>query len=163
LKYLILGFLISAALTAETLVSTVSIIGFTAPDMGLLIVFAYAARGQGKMIISLCFLCGWIKGASLAEPAGFYIMTYILTGYLLLKTRSVFFIERPLTQFTLCLLYGMVYWLILAASRKIGILPSTVNQKVIYQLYPCISTAVLAPVFFYFYDRLTTVRRLLHP
>lgn len=163
LKYLAVAFLLSGALALEVRISTLDFIGPAVPETGLLLLMVYACRGQGKILASLCFLLGWLEGLSRSEPAGYYILAYLIIGVLLNKLRGLFFLERPLTQLALCSVHGFLYWLIHAASRGTGLMPPAPSGLLEQSLFGALSAGLLAPVACYFYDRSTNVRKRLHP
>lgn len=163
IKYLCIGLLFSGALSLENYLSCAFSMAAVVPDVGLIWILVYSARGRGRILIPLCFLWGWIKGCGTSDPAGIYILSYLAVGYLLFKTRSFFFIERPLTQFVLCIFCGLFYWLLIVLCRRMGWLWDPGSDMLIRQVYACISAAFFAPLVIFLYDRLVFVRKRFHP
>ncbi len=162
-KLLLLCFFVTGAASLETGLGSCTAMGALWPDMCLLLVLTYAALGRGRFLAVFCFTCGLMKGVGCSEPAGLHMLAYISIGYFLHGTRSVFFVERPLTQIVLSFFLGCFYWLLQLCGRWFGVLPHLPPDMLLSQLYSCISTACLAPLVFPVYKRLSTARKLLHP
>ena len=158
-----LAFITSGLFALEDVLSALPKVGVLVPDLGLLLILAYAARGRGRILAPLCFLSGLMKGVQGAEPAGIYILAYLAIAIILFNTRTLFFIDRPLTQLVLCLFYAFCYWMLLAACRGLELLPDFSMDRLKLEAIACLSSACTAPLVFPIYDRLVTVRKVLHP
>ncbi len=163
IKYVLIGLILSGVFAAESRLYAVTDQSVPIPEMGLALILAYAARGQGRMLAPLCFLCGWLRGAMAGGPVGFYILAFLFVALLLHHTRSYFFIERALTQFLLFLVCALFYWLLAAVFRGLDLLPDLTRDGLIRLAVSCGLAAILAPLFFALYDRLGRVRKWLHP
>jgi rod shape-determining protein MreD len=162
-KFLFLGFLLSGLSALEFAVQALPMGELWVPDAALLVLFIYAIHGKGRFLSSFCFLCGWLRGIGLSESAGFYILIYLFMGHFLARTRTYFFIERPLTQLTLCLVMSMIYLLFQWACRYVGLLPELLWPSTVPLICSCCAAVCLVPVMGPLYNRLTLVRKLLHP
>jgi rod shape-determining protein MreD len=163
LKYAILGFLLSGLFTMEDFLTALPMAGALVPDLGLLFILAYSARGRGRILAPICFLSGWMKGIQGSEPAGVYMLAYLTIAFILFNTRTLFFLDRFLTQFVLGLFYAFIYWILLAACRGLELLPEYSMERLQLEALGCLSAACTAPLVFPLYDRLVTMRKLLHP
>ena len=163
LKYAMLGLLLSGIFSLEGGLGVLPLAGPLIPDLGLLVILAYACRGRGRVIASLCFLCGWLKGAQAAEPAGIYILAYLVIALVLFNSRSLFFTDRPWTQLLLSLFFALFYWILLAACRGLELLPDYSMERLKYQALSCATAACAAPLVFRAYDHLVFLRKMLHP
>jgi len=163
LKYLMLAFFTSGLFALEDLLSALPKAGVLVPDLGLLLILAYATRGRGRILAPVCLVCGLMKGVQGGEPAGIYILAYLAIAIILFNTRTLFFVDRPLTQLVVCFFYAFCYWMLLAACRGLELLPDFSMDRLELQAVACLSTACAAPLVFPLYDRLVTVRKVLHP
>jgi cell shape-determining protein MreD len=159
LKYLIIGILFSGLLTLEALVRNATALGTCTPDLALVLILAYSSRGDGRLTAGLCLLLGLVKAAGCAAPAGPYILAYLATGLFLFKVRSLFFMKRPLTQISLGLILGLLYFGIMTAFQRSGL----VREALDFHLHSCLAAAVVLPLACVVYDRLGPLRRRFHP
>lgn len=159
LKYLVIGVLFSGLLTLEAMLRNDMALGSYAPDMALVLILVYSIRGDGRLLAGLSLLMGFVKAAGCAAPAGPYILAYLATGFVLIKVRSFFFMERPLTQISLGLILGLLYFGVMAAFQRSGLVRSTLD----IHLYSCLTAAAIVPVASIVYGRLGPLRRKLHP
>lgn len=163
MRYILLTFILALVLAVEGMAESLPYIGFLAPDFALLFVTAYSMRGSGEDFWILCFAAGVVKGSVSPEPAGFYILAYLVITAVVLRTRGLLFINYATTQMVVLFLSGcflLSSHLVLSAT---GLLPGAGAGGILGRIASCVVTAFLAPLAVEVYDRSRTIRTLLNP
>ena len=83
----------------------------------------------------------------------------LAVGLFLLKVRALFFMKRPLTQVGLGLILGLLYFGIMTAFQRLGL----VREALEIHLHACLTAAAVLPLACAVYDRVGSLRRRLHP
>jgi cell shape-determining protein MreD len=147
IRYLILIFLLAAALVVREALATIPCVGYAAPAMGLLLVLVYAMKGSGEEYLILSFFAGVLEGSLSDLPGGFYILAYCSVAWMVIRIRGHLFTEYALTQVVIVFLAGcfmeVAYLLVLAAGV---IAPEGGALELLRPLCSSASAALLAPL-----------------
>ncbi len=106
IRYLILIFLLAAALVVREALATLPCVGCAAPAMGLLFVLVYAMKGSGEEFLILCFFAGILEGSLNNVPGGFFVLVYCSVAWVVIRIRGLLFTENALTQVVIVFLAG---------------------------------------------------------
>jgi|GEM_PF-3325040 len=164
IRYGLMCFLLAGALVVERMVASFPHIGFLAPNCGLLFIMVYAIKSSGEDFWILCLFSGIVKGSLSFEPAGFYVIMYSIITMLVLKVRSLLFVELPVTQIVLVVLSGVFIEAGYLLAHVLHLLPGDRSSGEL--LLPLCSSAVaayLTPFAMRVYERSKLIQALFRP